>query len=92
MPNSLKSKGPDKKPIEQITGLVFKTGKGNSEKQVSLSFWQKLKNEDESSKRKSEKSERISSSKRGMQDVFLYAQKPFHLVWQEPTHIPLTYE
>ena len=23
-----------------------------------------------------------------MQDVFLYAQKPFHLVWQEPTHIP----
>ena len=25
---------------------------------------------------------------RGMQDVFLYAQKPFNLVWQEPTHIP----
>ena len=30
-----------------------------------------------------------SNSKRGMQDVFLYAQKPFHLVWQEPTpHSP----
>jgi hypothetical protein len=46
------------------------------------------KYEDESSKWKSEKSGRKSNSKGGMQDVFLYAQKPFHLVWQEPTHIP----
>jgi hypothetical protein len=47
-----------------------------------------LKNEDESSGRKSKKPERKSYSKWGMQDVYLYAQIPFHLVWQEPTHIP----
>jgi hypothetical protein len=38
-----------------------------------------LKKDDESSRRKSEKSGRKSCSKWGMQVVFLYAQKPFNL-------------
>jgi hypothetical protein len=38
-----------------------------------------LKNHDENAKKKSEKSERKSYSKWGMQDVHLYAQIPFIL-------------
>ncbi|BBE16301.1 hypothetical protein AQPE_0438 [Aquipluma nitroreducens] len=39
MPNNPKNKGLNRKSIDSITGLVFKTGRGNSEVQVSLSFY-----------------------------------------------------
>jgi hypothetical protein len=56
-------------------------------KRFPFLFGKDLKNDNESSKKKKQNTARRSCSKWGMQDVFLYTQKPFHLVWQEPTHI-----
>jgi hypothetical protein len=48
-----------------------------------------LKNHDENAKRKSEKSGRKSYSKWGMQDVYLYAQIPFHLARMDNRPFPI---